>query len=75
MEYKTFSISENHYLLQIGYFDTQVTIWNMVIICMDFSGVRNDGIGWNNYPKSIVIEEVTLGEYQYLIITVQCMKI
>jgi len=44
MEYKTFSISENHYLLQIGYFDTQVTIWNMVIICMDFSGVHNDGI-------------------------------
>ena len=41
MEYKTFSISK---LLQIGYFDTQVTIWNMVIICMDFSGVHDDGI-------------------------------
>jgi len=44
MEYKTFSISKNHYLLQIGYFDTQVTIWNMVIIGMDFSGVHDDGI-------------------------------
>jgi len=51
MEYKKFSISENHYLLHIGYFDTQVKKWNMVIICMDFSGVRNDGIGWNNYSK------------------------
>ena len=51
MEYKTFSISENQYLLELGYFDTQVTIWNMVIICMDFSGMLNDGIGWNNYSK------------------------
>ena len=44
MEYKTFSISENHSLLELGYFDTQVTIWNMVIILMDFSGVHNNGM-------------------------------
>ena len=30
--------------LPIGYFDTQVTIWNMVIIFMDFSGMHNDGM-------------------------------
>ena len=70
MEYKTFSISENHYLLELGYFDTQVTIWNMVIICMDFSGVHNDGI-----VGTIILNECNPGGYQYLMIIVQCMDI